>query len=145
MNKLFTLLIATAALAVPACTGVFTKDDVKEVGSVILKDSLSAASSALAGDQMDWRITASQIGMKAANLALKRATENLSKEGLGLAASPEMVNAEAQRILTAALKQAQTDLPTLAADPQQAQTAQLVAASSTEKAIEALSVPDGSP
>jgi len=138
LPSILLLALVSCSLLCSSCAGVFTKDDAKEIGSVIVKDALAIAVQAASGSQVDPKIAATQLGLKVAYLALAKATANMAA-----AASSELVNAEAERIVKDALKHAQSEIPDIASSPQETMVAQLVAVGSAEKSLEALGVPIG--
>jgi hypothetical protein len=138
LPSLIVLALVSCSLLCSSCAGVFTKDDAKEVGAVIVKESLVIAAQAASGVKVDPKIASTQLGLKVANLALAKATANMTS-----AASSELVNAEAERIVNGALSHAQSQIPQIATSPQETLVAQIVAAESSEKSLEALSVPGG--
>lgn len=138
LPSIIMLALAACSLLCSSCQGVLTKDDAKEIGSVIVKDSLVIASQAAAGVEVDPKIAATQLGLKVANLALEKATANMAAT-----APSELVNAEANRIVNDALAHAQTQIPEIAPSPQETLTAQVIATETADRSKELLNGPGG--
>lgn len=146
MKFITRLLLASAIMAcclLTSCGSVFTQDDAKAIGQVIVKESLAIGTQALSGAQVDPKIAGTQIGLKVANMALARATANMSKtSGDPALVSSDMVAAEADRIVKDAVEQAKAELAKDSGTPEVGFVAQLAAAGIGEKAMEAISPPD---
>lgn len=155
MKSKFSLLavvaLATSCFVSSSC-GSFTKDDLKEaaqdIGAVIVKDSLATAGQVMAGQTVDYKLAATQLGLKVANLAIAKASASLSRPASGASAdvsgiSPnDLVAAESERIVNEALSHAQKQL-SAGDNPAAASLAQLVAVGGAEAAISALDSPPG--
>lgn len=125
-----------------SCANVLTKDDAKELGSVMAQDALAVAAQAATGQWIDLKLSATQTGLKIANLALIKATANITRDVGGDSATvlagdtTSLVKAESARIVREALTHAQAEIA--AGDDSDPKLAQLVSAGSAQTALNVL-------
>lgn len=125
-----------------SCANVLTKDDAKELGAVIAQDALAVAAQAATGQWIDLKLSATQTGLKIANLALIKATANITRDVSGNSATvlagdtTNLVKVESARIVREALTHAQAQIS--AGDDSDPKLAQLVSAGSAQTALTVL-------
>lgn len=125
-----------------SCANVLTKDDATELGAVIAQDALAVAAQAATGQWIDLKLSATQTGLKIANLALIKATANITRDVGGNSATvlagdtTSLVKAESARIVREALTHAQEQIA--AGDDSDPKLAQLFSAGSAQTALNVL-------
>jgi len=134
--------LAICSLSTSSCAA-FTKDDAKELGAYVAKESLEIAKAKLTGSDLDYKTELTNLGFDLAGKAIEKVAHNLTTQPSAtpvpvLATAPD-THALAEQVVKSALAQATDQLSQqLNSDPDTTALAVEVATDSAAKALAAL-------
>lgn len=147
MKNILKLSLMAAAMAMTntSCLakGLITQDDAKAVGKVLAEHALDIVNDAASGQKIDLKLVATEAGLDVAKLAFQLASEKInSSEASAVAVVPvsrnDLVNREAERIVSEALDHAKLQVASTLTNQQDASFAGQVLNGSAGFAIAAL-------